>query len=122
MCRIASIAAMMVGGFAVGLGAILLDDDLTFRLGLLLIVAGAVCFLRREMHARADELERARQAGYDDGYADGREVARPAVIPLPYLRSSCDRPSLLPDPSAAKKLREKRDLGRRPQRVLDVGV
>lgn len=117
MCRIVSIAILVTGGIVATLGAILLDDDLPFRLGLLLVLAGAICYLRCEVRANRSELERARQAGYDDGYDDGRTVARPVVVSVPWLRSSDDRPSLLSNAGAAEQLCEQGDVRRGMDRV-----
>lgn len=116
MCRIVSLVILVSGGLTSGIGAIVLGGDLAFRLGLLLVAAGMVCFLRAEFRVTHMDLERARQAGYDDGYDDGREVARPTVIAVPWLQSSADRPSLLAGPSPAEQFRQQRDIRHRAQR------
>lgn len=51
-----------------------------------MLLCGATYVSCRFRKLHADELERARQAGYDAGFADGREV-RPQIIDFESARS-----------------------------------
>lgn len=81
------------------------DGPWAYRLGLA-FVAGAIAW---QVHADVWQIEQARQAGYDDGYSDGCEVARPKVIGLADVRSSIFR--------STKQLGEQSDVGGGTDRV-----
>jgi hypothetical protein len=73
-------------------GSLFLDDSAAFRLGLTLAILSAIGLSAIRGRVGAGLLERARQDGYDDGYADGCEVYRPARLVAIGASSDSARP------------------------------
>lgn len=104
----AAVACMLVG---------IVDPAATanYRLGLLLAVFGTTGLVCARSTVAADLIERARQDGYDAGYADGCEVSRSARVVGIGSSSSRRR---LSRRSATHQLGQESDLAGSADRVI----
>jgi len=71
-------AGTMIGGLIVGD----IHAPLMFLIGLTGWLVAATGFLAGRSDITEVMLESARQRGFDQGYAAGRQVARPVVVPM----------------------------------------
>jgi hypothetical protein len=92
---------------------ILIGEEHVFRGGLLAFLIGCFTLIALRTGADAALLERARQAGYDAGYHDGRTVGKPVVVRLP----SADA-ALLALGGTTRELGEDKVLGRTREHSL----
>lgn len=81
--------ASLTGGNTAMIVALVAGHVALYRAGLIVVLFGAVVLGLTRTRVAEEMMERARQAGYDDGYSDCASVLRPAT-----LRSMSSGPSL----------------------------
>jgi hypothetical protein len=81
VCPCAFVIAAL-GAIAMLADSILTLDHPAFRFGLVAFIVGTTAAIVTRTTATNAAIEAARQAGYENGYADGRRVAHPVVVPI----------------------------------------
>jgi hypothetical protein len=76
----ASTALLILAGAGIVVGGI--SHPITYRLSLGFAVFALAGILIGRTRVSERALERVRQEGYDQGYIDGREIARPVLVSL----------------------------------------
>lgn len=103
--------AVLAAGLGLMLASAADDGRGTYRLGSALALAASALLMLCGLRLADSAREQARQQGYDDGFADGRQVVR--MLPVRSPNST----SLLPVSSSPQQLAEQGDLTGRAERI-----